>query len=59
MKVEVQFLGDSIDMDVYEGEYVDWMHQEGHLYIYVGTKEDAPRVASYPEGRIVRIRVIE
>jgi hypothetical protein len=59
MKVEVQFLGSSIDVDTYEGERVEWTIHDGQLSIYVGTKDDTDRKASYPESRVVRIRVIE
>ena len=59
MKVEVQFLGGSIDTEVYEGERVTWMIHDGYVSIYVGTEEEADIVAAYPEGRIVRIRVLE
>ncbi len=60
MKVEVQYVGDSVDVDTYEGVHVGWAHQEGQVHIYAGASlAKAPKVASYPEGRIVRIRVIE
>ncbi len=59
MKVEVQFIGSSIDMEAYEGEHIEWSFHDGHLHIYVGTKEESDRVASYPEGRVVRVRVVE
>ena len=59
MKVEVQFLGNSVDVETYEGEYVTWVSHEGQVHIYAGESEDnARKVASYPEGRIVRIRVV-
>ena len=57
MEIEVQFIGSSIDADTYEGEHITWTAHEGYLSIYVGTEKD--RVASYPEGRVVRVRVIE
>jgi hypothetical protein len=59
MKVEVQFLGSSIAVDTYEGEHINWTTHEGQLAIYVGTKDEADRVATYPESRVVRVRVIE
>ena len=46
-------------MDTYEGEYVDWSTRDGQLYIYIGTKEEADRVATYPESRVVRVKVVE
>ncbi len=60
MKIEVQFVGDSIDVDIYEGAHIQWGKGEGGLLdIYVGTLQATNRVASYPEGRVVRIRVVE
>ena len=59
MKIEVQFVGSSIDVDTYEGEHINWSLHDGQLSIYVGTKEEAERVATYPESRVVRIKVIE
>ena len=61
MKVEVQFVGNSVEVlaDIYVGEYVTWILDEGQFHVYVGkSKDDPPKVASYPEDRIVRIRVI-
>ena len=31
MKVEVQFLGNSVDMETYEGEYLSWVFVDGKL----------------------------
>ena len=58
MKVEVQFLGNSVDVETYEGERVTWVADAGFVTIYVGTKDKTSVVAAYPEHRIVRIRVI-
>ncbi len=60
MKIEVQFVGSSIDVDTYEGECVTWLSHEGQVHIYAGKSEgDSPKVASYSEGRVVRVKVIE
>jgi hypothetical protein len=59
MKLEVQFVGGSIDADTYEGEHIDWNTHEGQITIYVGTKEEADRVATYPADRVVRVKVVE
>jgi hypothetical protein len=59
MKVEVYYLGSLIDVDTYEGEHIDWMMNDKQLTIYVGTKEEVDRVASYPESRVVRVKVVE
>lgn len=59
MKIEVLFIGGSIDRDEYEGEHIQWTLHEGQLDIYVGTKEESTRVAFYPESRVVRVRVVE
>jgi hypothetical protein len=58
MKVEVQFLGNSLDVDTHEAEYVGWGFMDGQLNIFAGTKDEADRVASYPESRVVRVRVV-
>lgn len=58
MKVEVLYIGDPLDTDVYEGEYVSWQHGNEILHIYSG-KDEPQLVAEYPEQRIVRVRVIE
>lgn len=60
MKVEVQFVGSSIDMEAYEGKYLSWVFTDGHLSILEGESEDDTlhMVASYPEGRVVRVRVV-
>lgn len=55
MKIEVLFEGNSLDVEFYEGERVFWEHHEGQLHIYTGEE----RVASYPEGRVVRVRRID
>ena len=62
MKIEVSYVAssvvaNSIDVDTYEGEHVDWVTRDGLLTIYTGTKAD--RVATYPEGRVVRVKVVE
>jgi hypothetical protein len=59
MKVEVYYEGNSIAIDTYEGEHIDWMMNDKQLTIYVGTKEEVDRVASYPESRVVRVRTVE
>ena len=58
MKVEILFLANSIDVDTYEGEHIDWTFLDGQLIIYSGTKEQAKRVATYPEHRVVRVKVV-
>ncbi len=58
MKVEVYFVANSIDVDTYEGEYVTWVYGEGRMCIFSGTKESNLLVASYPENRVVRVRIV-
>lgn len=60
MKIEVQFVGNSIDVDTYEAEHIQWGPVEaGYLDIYVGTLLETNRIASYLANRVVRIRLIE
>ena len=60
MKIEVQFVSGSVDVDTYEGEHINWVFGEGLLVVFSGaSKDSAVKVASYPEGRVVRVRVIE
>ena len=58
MKVEVQFLGNAIDTEVYEAEWVSWKVDAGYVLIFLGPKEPDRLVAAYPEHRIVRLRII-
>lgn len=59
MKIEVTFVGASIDMETYEGKFVSWAFGDGQLTIFAGAKlEESHRVASYPESRVVRVRVV-
>lgn len=59
MKIEVLFVGSSIDAETYEGEYAAWGFVDGKLAIYTGaTKEAATMVALYPETRLVRVRYV-
>ena len=58
MKVEVQFLGNSVDVETYEAEHVEWIAHAGYMTIYVGTEDKTSAVAAYPEHRIVSIRGI-
>ena len=58
MKVEVKFLGDSIDTETYEAKYVSWVFGDGLLVVFTGpSKGGAAMAASYPQGRVVRVRV--
>ena len=60
MKIEVYYIGESVDVDTYEAEHIQWGKGEGaFLDIYVGTLLETNRVASYPEGRVIRVRVID
>ncbi len=59
MKVEVLFVGGSIDADMYEGESVTWIFNADQLCIYTGGKDEESVAASYPAGRVVRVRVVE
>ena len=58
MKIEVLFVGASVDMETYEGDLVTWVSHEGYLHIWEGEDEKAKKVASYPENRVVRVRIV-
>ncbi len=59
MKIEVLFVGDSIDSEVYEAEYVTWVFGDDLLVVFAGEIEGrGTKIASYPQGRVVRVRVI-
>ena len=60
MKVEVQFLAhQGMATDTHEAERVEWEFDEGYASILAGNNEESLLVvASYPEHRIVRLRVI-
>jgi hypothetical protein len=58
MKVEVQFIGASVDTEVYEADRVTWVADAGYLSIFRGTEEETKLVAAYPEHRIVRVRIV-
>ena len=66
MKLEVLFVGSSIDSETYEAESVTWAFGEGLLVIFAGDSPDNPsassrgvtKVATYPMGRVVRVRII-
>ena len=58
MKVQVYYVGASIDEETYEGKYLTWMFTDGRLNILEGESEDDTllMLATYPEGRVVRVR---
>ena len=59
MKLEVLFVGSSIDSETYEGPYATWVFKKDQLVILMGaSKKKVVQVASYPGGRVVRVRVI-
>ena len=58
MKVEVQVIAVSVDVDTYEAERVTWLSDAGYLSIFTGTKEETSLVAAYPEHRVIKVRVI-
>ena len=58
MKVQVYYVGASIDEETYEGKYLTWVFTDGRLNILEGESEDDTllMLATYPEGRVVRVR---
>ena len=59
MKIEVLFVGSSIDSETYEAQYVSWVFGDDLLVVFTGSsQEESVKAASYPQGRVVRVRVI-
>ena len=59
MKIEVLFVGSSIDSETYEAEYVSWVFGDDLLVVFTGaSKEQTAKAASYPQGRVVRVRTV-
>ncbi len=58
MKVQVYYVGASIDEETYEGKYLTWVFTDGRLNILEGESEADTllMLATYPEGRVVRVR---
>jgi len=58
VKVQVYYVGASIDEETYEGKYLTWVFTDGRLNILEGESEDDTllMLATYPEGRVVRVR---
>ncbi len=54
MKIEVYFIGSSIDVDTFEGDSITWVLDSKQLSVFKSSK----LVASYPESRVVRVRVV-